>query len=85
MINDKPDEVIVEFFQSRFYRNQIGLETSMKKGSSTIFDQVYLLYCKCHKASLTCGGLYIDSPNWIKNKKATINPVNALNMLQNFY
>ena len=22
------------------------------------------------------GGLYIDSPDWIKNKKATIHPIN---------
>ena len=23
-----------------------------------------------------CGGSYIDSPDWIKNKKATVNPIN---------
>ena len=31
-----------------------------------------------HKVNLNCGGLYIDSPDWIKNKKATINPVNKI-------
>ena len=29
-----------------------------------------------HKISLNRGGSYIDSPNWIKRKKATINPKN---------
>ena len=36
----------------------------------------YLLYYKCHKITLNCGESYIDSPDWIKNKKATINPIN---------
>ena len=26
--------------------------------------------------NLSGGGSYIDSPDWIKNKKATINPIN---------
>ena len=30
---------------------------------------------KCHKINLNRGGSYIDSPDWIKNKKATINPI----------
>ena len=25
-----------------------------------------------------CSESYIDSPNWIKNKKATINPINKI-------
>ena len=32
---------------------------------------------KLHKISINrSGGSYIDSPDWIKNKKATINPKN---------
>ena len=30
-----------------------------------------LMYYKCHKASFKGGGSYIDSPNWMKIKKAT--------------
>ena len=41
-----------------------------------VFDYVYLLYQKCHKINLNCGGTYIDSSDWIKNKKATKNPSN---------
>ena len=35
-----------------------------------------MLYCKCHKINLNHSGTYIDSPDWIKNKKAMINLVN---------
>ena len=37
---------------------------------------VNLLYYTCHKINLKSGGSYIDSPDWIKKKKATINPKN---------
>ena len=46
------------------------------KGSEFIFDYIQLLYYKCHKRNFGRGGPYIDSPDWIKNKKATINPIN---------
>ena len=39
-----------------------------------VFDSVGLLHYKCHKISLNRSGSYIDSPKWLKNKKATINP-----------
>ena len=48
-------------------------------GSKFVFDCVQLLYNKCHKINLDHmdhAGSYIDSPDWIKNKKATINPIN---------
>ena len=40
------------------------------------FDNDDSLYYKLHKISLNRGGSYIDSPKWLKNKKATINPKN---------
>ena len=43
------------------------------KGSDFIFDSVQLLYYKCHKINIKREGSYIDSPDWIKNIKATIN------------
>ena len=30
----------------------------------------------CHKINPNCFGSYIDFPGWIKNKVATINPIN---------
>ena len=41
-----------------------------------VFDYVQLLYCKCYKIYPNHGRSYIDSPDSIKNKKATINPIN---------
>ena len=46
------------------------------RGNNFIFDSVQLLYYKCHKVNFRCGGLYIDSPDWIKKKKVTINRSN---------
>ena len=46
------------------------------KDSDFIFDCIHLLYYKYHKSNLNHGGLYIDSPDWIKNKKAKINSTN---------
>ena len=35
-----------------------------------------MLYYKWHKINLNRGGSYIDSPDWLKNEKETINPIN---------
>ena len=43
------------------------------KGSEFVFDGVDSLYYKLYKISLKRGGSYIDSPEWLKNKKTTIN------------
>ena len=62
-------------FESLLNRYQVGLETLMK-GSDFIFDFVHLLYYKSHKITFKRDGSYIDSFDWIKNKKPTINPIN---------
>ena len=38
-------------------------------------DSIDLLYYKLHKISLNRSGSYIDSPEWLKSKKVTINPI----------
>ena len=74
MISDESDEVIKQIFESLKNRYQNNLESM--KGSQFVFDYVLFLYCKCHKINPERGALYINSPDWIKNKKATINPIN---------
>ena len=37
-----------------------------------------LLQCKYHKINFKRGESYIDSPDWIKNKKATTNPIDKI-------
>ena len=44
--------------------------------SEFVFDYVNLLYYKCHKINPNRGGSYIDSSDWIKNKKLSISPIN---------
>ena len=46
------------------------------KGNEFVFTYVPLLYYICYKINPICGESYIDSPDWIKNKKATINLIN---------
>ena len=59
-------------FEALLERYQEELEESMR-GSEFIFDSVDALYYDLNKVSLSRGGSYIDSPEWLKNKKATIN------------
>ena len=52
-------------------------ELEEKKRRNEFFsDSVDLLYYELHIISLNRGGSYIDSPEWLKKKKETINPKN---------
>ena len=75
MIGSKTNEIIEELFESLLQRYQKGLEEKMR-GSEFVFDNADSLYYKLHNISLNRGGSYTDSPEWLKNKKATINPKN---------
>ena len=46
------------------------------KDSDFIFDCVHLLIYKCHKIIFKRSGSNRESPNWIENKNAGINPIN---------
>ena len=72
MIRSETDEVIKKVFESLLQRYQNLLEES----KTEIFDSADALYYNLNKISLSRGGSYIDSPEWLKNKKVTINPKN---------
>ena len=74
MINDEADEVINELFDSLKNRYQNILESM--KGNKFAFDYFHLLFYKCYKINSNRFGSYTDSSDSIKNKKATINPIN---------
>ena len=74
-MGSETDEIIEELFKSLLQRYQKGLEES-RKGSKFIFDSVDVFYYDLNKISLNIGGSCIDSPEWLKNKKAKINPKN---------
>ena len=69
------NEIVYKLFETLRSKQQDNLETAMRR-SDFIFDSVQLMYYKCHKVDFKRDGSYIDSPDWIKNKKATINPKN---------
>ena len=46
------------------------------RGSDFVFDYVESLNYIFHKIYLKRSGSYIEDPEWIKNKKTTINPKN---------
>ena len=75
MIGSETNEVIKELFKSFLQRYQEGLQEKMK-GSEFEFDGVNLLHYDFNKISVNRDVSYIDSPEWIKNKKSTINPKN---------
>ena len=76
MVGSETDEIIQELFKSPLQRYQEGLKESMK-GSEIIFDSVNLLHYHLQKTSLKrIGSSYINSPESLKNKKATKNPKN---------
>ena len=74
MSSYEADEVIIKLFDSLKNRYRNNLESM--RGSEFVFDYVQLLYYKCHKTNFNRDGSYISSPDWINNKKGTINPIN---------
>ena len=88
IMGSETDEIIAELFKSLLQRYQEGLEESMR-GNEFIFDSVNALYYDLNKISLNRGGSNIDFPEWLKTKKATINPkimmISAFNMLQSLH
>ena len=75
MNGDDTDEIIKERFESFLQKYEENLQNKMR-GSDFEFDGVNFLYYDFNKISLNIGGSYIDSPQWLKNKKSTINPKN---------
>ena len=69
------DEIIKGLFESFLQKYEENLQNKMR-GSDFEFDGVNFLYYDFNKISLNRGGSYIDSPQWLKNKKSTINPKN---------
>ena len=48
-----------------------------RNGSGYSFDSVEMLGIHFHKIEVKRGSSYIESPEWLKNKVATINPKNT--------
>ena len=83
MIDYETYQIIEELFKSLLQKYQKGLEQKMR-GSKFIFDSVDLLHYELSKISLNRGGLYINPPDLLINKKATINEIMMTNVIYMF-
>ena len=70
------NENIDKLFNTILERIQQAIETSNERGSGFTHESVALLYYYFQKIDIRRGRSYMVSPNWILNKKATINPKN---------
>ena len=75
MMGKKTDGIIEELRKSLLKNYKKDLKKPMRE-SEFVPDSIDLLYYHLQKIGLKRGGSYIDSPEWLKNKKATINTEN---------
>ena len=68
------DKLFNKLFNTQIF--QLIKETSNERGSQFIPHSVQLLEYELHKIDIIRAKSYIVSPDWIANKKATINPKN---------
>ena len=70
--NDIIEQLIASFLEN--YEDPV-LES--RNGSGYSYDSVEMLDIHFHKIEIKRGSSYTDSPEWLKNKGATINPRNT--------
>ena len=70
---------IINGLLKSFLSNYQKEEKILRNGSNFVFESVDLLAYHIHKTNLKRGKLYIKSPEWILNKRATIEPKNKDN------
>ena len=68
-------DIINKLIES-FLNNYQKEEKILRKGSNFVFESVDSLSYHIHKINLNRGKSYIKSPEWMLNKRATINPKN---------
>ena len=74
MWGSETGHIIRDLFRSFLHHYQEQLK--IIKATEFIFESVELMDYKLHRVRLRRGGSYIKSPEWLANKKATINPEN---------
>ena len=77
-LGNETDDIIKGLLNS-FLNNYQKEEIILRNGSNFVFESVDLLSYHIHKTSLKRGKSYIKSPEWVINKRATINPKNKDN------
>ena len=77
-LGNETDDIVKRIINS-FLNHYQKEELILRNESNFVFESVGLLSYHIHKTSLKRGNSYIKSPEWIANKKATINPKNEDN------
>ena len=77
-LGNETDDIIKGLINS-FLNNYQKEEIMLRNGSNFVSESVDLLSYHLHKISLRRGRSYIKSPEWVLNKRATINPKNKDN------
>ena len=75
LMGNETDDIINKLFESFKQTCQEGLEEKMGK-SEFVFESVDLQYYSLHKTRLRRGKSYINSHEWLRNKRAAINQHN---------
>ena len=75
MSGSETEEIIESLFRSLLQKYQDNLNEKMR-GSDFIFNGVNYLFYDFNRISISKGGSYIESPEWLKDKKSTINQKN---------
>ena len=73
-LGNQTDDIIKRLINS--FLNDFQKEIILRNGSNVVFGSVDLLSYHIHKTGLRRGSSCFKSPEWIANKKATINPKN---------
>ena len=74
MMGNKTNNIIKELF--KIFLDNYQKEMQIMDGSYFMDESVELLDYHLHKISLKKGKSYIKSPEWLENKRATINSQN---------
>ena len=75
MNGSKTDEIIDFLYGSLIQNYNDNLQEKMK-GSDFVYSGIDYFYYDLNKVSISKGGSYIESPKWLKDKKAIINQKN---------
>ena len=72
------EEITEKLIKSLLQKYQDNLQNKLK-GSDFIFNGVNYLFYDLNRITISKGGSYIESPNWLKDKKCTVNQKNTDN------
>ena len=75
-INGSETEEIIEFLYRSLLQNYNDNLQEKMKGSDFVYSGINYFYYDLNRVSICKGGSYIESPKWLKDKKATVNQKN---------